>query len=286
MKKLFLIIAFTFYGYCYAQNYIPVFEADHVWNVDLFKSDGTVKTNQFELQPGFQSGGIMFWEVNGINGPCYFGEDAGLIYQSVNGVVDVLYDFTLEIGDIHTYPAESCLYTPDNPYNGETFMVTDLEHQQIGGRQRKMMQLKDDINNPTYIEYWVEGIGTLRGLVAYNDLTTTEYTLLACFTEDNVTRFFNGATSCDNTTLGITTLSSEEILFYPNPVTSVSVLQLPFEAAADFLKIYDQNGRLISSETITKDHVFISADEFQSGMYFYQVSSKGNTVKTEQFIVK
>ena len=151
---------------------------------------------------------------------------------------------------------------------------------------RKVIELKDDPAFPYFTEYWVEGIGSLKGFDPHSEFIDAGQTSLACFTTNDITYFFNGATACDNTALNINDFSSEEIILYPNPVTSISTLQLPLDLSVDLIRVYDINGRLIKEESISNDYFSIKMMDFRSGLYFYQVFSRSKHLKTEQFIVK
>ncbi len=110
--------------------------------------------------------------------------------------------------------------------------------------------------------------------------------VLVCFTTNGKTYFFNDATSCDNTTLGLGEVNKNKGILYPNPVNDKSILQFPSQGYVDSIKIFDIQGRLVKEEPITTDYFIIDAIQYRSGLYFYQVFRTNRHIKSDKFIVK
>src|SRR5690606_2210711 len=104
-------------------------------------------------------------------------------------------------------------------------------------------------------------------------------------TKDNITTFFNGATTCDRVILGTNDFDYKNVILYPNPVTTTSKLYLTENARIDKIIIYDVSGRILKNETIVNNDYSINNAEFKSGIYLYQLFSKEKMVKTDKFLV-
>jgi hypothetical protein len=286
--KILYFLFFTL-SFSYAQPYLPMLEADHIWSVDLYGIDGGIRTDQIQIEGSEVFNGISYHKFSSYESVCYAREENGIVYQysgSTSNSEHIMYDFTLEINDFFTFWWESCLYGIQPASGGAEFQVTNIETQFIAGMDRKVIELKDDATFPYFTEYWIEGIGSLKGFDPHSELIDAGQTSLACFSVNGITYFFNGATACDNTALDINDFSSEEIILYPNPIINRSILQLPVEASIDRIIILDIHGRIIKAETLSKEYYTINSMNYRSGIYFYQVFNDRGLIKTGPFIVK
>ncbi|MCZ6595462.1 MAG: T9SS type A sorting domain-containing protein [Bacteroidetes bacterium] len=298
MKIKLLTLVLIIYGYSYSQNYIPMLEEDHTWSVDVyfdpFKCDcpHTV-TQQVTVSGSIVVDGKTYKRVFNNSGgtSCLVREENGIVYKysEISNNEVILYDFTLEIGNIFTLPV-----FPDDDYcswegfNNIAFQieVVNVSTQFIANEDRKVIEF-DFINEIGITETWIEGLGSVLGFDPIGQtLDITIGTALVCFTKNGTTYFFNNATSCDNTTLSIDDLDRDQIILYPNPVTSTSILQFSSLGIIDMIKIYNVSGKLVKEEKVNKDYVLIDAMQYRSGLYFYQVFSGNKLLKTEKFIIK
>ncbi|RMA64524.1 T9SS type A sorting domain-containing protein [Ulvibacter antarcticus] len=290
MRILLFIVSVLFTTISNAQAIIPMLDEANVWSVDFFAwTGGDIRTDQIQLGETAVYNGNTYHQVGTYENTAYVREENGIVY--VNNEIfsnddKILYDFNLELGDSFTLTASSNLYS-DGPATGlMEFQVTNVETQFIAGMDRKIIELKDDLVFPLFTEYWIEGIGSVKGFDHHHEFVDSGYTGLACFTTNGETYFFNGATACDNTVLTVEDFSSEKIILSPNPLVNTSILNFPSEVSINQMKIYDITGRLVRSETVSKEYVSINAMDFRSGLYFYQVFSAGQIIKTDKFIVK
>ncbi len=77
----------------------------------------------------------------------------------------------------------------------------------------------------------------------------------------------------------------ELAVFYPNPSTSLLIIKLNDATSRNSseLKLYNANGKLVLSKTITTETTTLSTG-FPSGIYFYQVIGKNNTIQSGKLI--
>ena len=300
MKKLILIITFLVCTVSFSQ-YIPMLEEGNSWNVDVY-------TELFDPPEGvdccrtdtinFSLGEVE--TVNGVdyirvilnnNNSCLLREENGIVYKldENENAEKVLFDFTLEVGDVFSvYDSAYADSFPCNQYYGgepyEDLTVIQVDYIELAGELRKVITF--DLFLVDNQAQWIEGIGNISGFdLIWEVIDITGGSLLVCFTTGGETYFFNNATSCDNTTLGIADLFKEKIILYPSPVTQRSILQFPEELEINNVKIYTINGRLIRDEDVS-NYLIVDTMNYASGVYFYQALSNDRIIKTEKFIVK
>lgn len=276
-------------------------QEENTWSVDVYDDIFdpppnvpccNINTRQISIGDVETINGIDYKIVLRDNNPsCLLREENGIVYKydTQNSEERVLIDMTLELGDVFNLIG-SGYDTLFNCVDGGWLLenqltVEQIETVDIAGMLRKVITFSE-YNNYIQLQ-WIEGIGNISGFdMLWEFVDITGGSLLVCFSNSANTYFFNGATSCDNTTLGLNDLSTEEIILAPNPVTNSSILQLPSEASVDQIKIYDLNGRIIKDKAINKDYFTINAMNYRSGLYFYQVFSQEKLLKTEKFIIK
>lgn len=297
MKKLLFLISLCFLNHSFAQPFLPMLDNDHRWSVDVVYCP-------FGGPPPFSFTTTYQLSIIGeeiVNGKTYKiiestpGIITGCLVREENGIVfkynptindeEVLYDFNLEVGDTFTMlDSPSCTLGDSTPGLGAQLTVTNTFSNMIAGELRKVIEFS---TAPYGEEYWIEGIGSITGFEPYVEvLDSTCWSKLACFTIDGAIYYFNNATACDNTTLNLPEYLRDEMVLAPNPVTDVSILQLPSELNIDTIRILDITGKVISEETITKNYMTISAMDYAAGVYFYQALSENNVIKTERFVIR
>lgn len=293
MKNLIIIIVLFISNLSYSQ-FLPMLEEDHTWSVDingsLFGEDPWRITENISVSGSTIINDKTYKTVTNdhiseIN--CLVREENGIVFRYDETINDefVMYDFTLEVGDTFTFFQQEmyCSIYGYIPSAAITVEVINTSIQFIAGENRKVIEFGDFFQDE---ETWIEGIGSIRGFdyigIVWDIIDFTE---LVCFTNNVDTYFFNGASSCDNTTLEIEDVSVNSIVLYPNPVTNQSILNLPLETLVNHITIVDINGRIIKDEIINKDYYIINNMDFPSGLYFYSVFNKTELIKTNKFII-
>lgn len=285
-----------------AQDYIPMLEEGNSWSVDVYydilppcdPSPCTyIVSSQITLGGIETIGGLDYTRIisNGSN-TCLLREDNGLVYKyDEDEQVDrVLFDFTLEVNDV--FPVDGSAYDPSSGFycvnqvygfTGEDLTVVAVEFLELAGEMRKVITFDYEYAN----FQWIEGIGNISGFdFMWEQIDITGGSLLVCFETSGTNYFFNNATSCDNTTLGLADLNKNEAVLYPNPVVSTSILQFSSEGMVDGVKIFDVTGRLVHEAQVTEDYIRIDGMHYPSGLYFYQTTSEGKIIHSEKFVVR
>lgn len=297
----FLVTILFFVSTISFSQYIPLLQENNTWSVDVhYEPYGQpeppyswiiteqISIGEIEVIDGVEYYRMMSDEEN----TCLLREENGIVYKFDEFENDefILFDFTLEEGDIFELVNSAYAYYPHCTVSGTDIWepqltVDTVEEIEIAGELRKVI---------TFIEtyeveqiQWIEGIGNISGFdILWGWVDVTGYSALACFNTNGISYFFNNATSCDNTTLSIGDNYKDKIILYPNPISDKSILQLPIEAEIDYLKIYNISGKLIKESVVNTDNYILNNMNFASGLYFYQVFSYGTVIKSSKFIVK
>jgi len=296
---MFFRVVFTFFFLiclnAEAQQYLPMLQEDRQWSVDMLFSDpfgGTppsILTEQITLTEGVEVNGQTYFRVNNNSGAtdCLVREENGIVYRlGPNNQEYVMYDFTLEINDTFELP-DILMDSYCSIYGWyifeQTLVVVDTYTQNIAGANRKIIEFEELENG---VEYWIEGIGSIRGFDPIGETVDINTTKLVCFTENGQTTFFNDAISCDNTTLTLQDLDIEKFVLHPNPVSQTSQIKLPTSSSGYTLRIYDISGKLLKESYNQKNNYLIQASDYASGTYFYKVFQDNKPLVAKQFLIQ
>ncbi|MDC8003947.1 T9SS type A sorting domain-containing protein [Aureisphaera galaxeae] len=303
-KKLLMVTFLALSTSLWSQDYIPMLDEENTWSVDIYYSifeplppnpccftitdqltvGGTVTHNGMDYTQLYIDGAVR----------CDLREENGIVYKyDENEEADkVLIDMNLEVGEVFNLLGSAydvsfpICHTAGNGMTYTSMTVETVEYLDIAGETRKVITFSN-YSQPSFTQIkWIEGIGNIHGFDGFWELLDiTAGQALVCFTNSSGTYYFNEATSCDNTTLGIDDFSEEAIVLYPNPVTSKSILQFP-EGAVDRIQIYNVSGKLVTEIRPSSNHFVLDMMQYSAGLYFYQVFSEKKLLKTAQFIIR
>ena len=300
MKTIWLLFSVLFTPILFAQDFIPMLDEGNSWSVDTFYCpfmpdkppyDWTV-TEHLTINGTQEINGKTYKQIyNGDNISCLLREEDGVVYKVNGNEENVMFDFNFEVGDVYNMIGSGFIdpYCSGNGWSPLAFSIEvfEIETLFIAGADRKVIKFMNHSFPAGEEVRWIEGIGTRAGLaLPWPNLDITCWSVIACFTTEEETYFMNGATSCDNTTLGIDDFSKVDAVLYPHPVTAMSVLQFPIDAQIDTIKIFDLSGKLIEEEQITSDHFTFDVMNYRSGLYFYQLLSNNQVIISNKVIIK
>jgi len=219
----------------------------------------------------------------------YVREDSGKWYQrsSETASEQLLFDFTLEIGDIVTLSA--CYGITEELH---TLSVVDVEDILMydGTTRRKWTLVYDE--NSFYSgneEIWIEGIGNLYIGIIHGlssscvDLNTN----LHCFLQQEqrvfpTNEFPEGLDCC--TPVGIKEHNTHEwVTTFPNP--SYDSITISSSLPIHNLRISDSIGQVACDYILTQNEktVLVDISSFSQGVYFIFIETE-NGILTEQFV--
>jgi len=187
----------------------------------------------------------------------------------------LLYDFGAEIGD--------------SIMTGEFVLVVEtIDSVLINNEYLKRIELS---NEGLVGEQWIEGIGSLSGILSsgYHGITGGKYDLL-CFYENEELIYSNPEfENCFYNTVGIGEFetNSLRVEIIPNPVISSSIMKIEGEFNHDLMiEIFTIDGLKI--RTILPDSLryVIRKEDYFPGVYIFRVTKKNAGFIAGKFIVK
>jgi len=294
MKKLFLLLfMFAFLANIKGQDYIPLLKEGNQWNVyrdfinplrytEIFKFDfDTVVDNRIckKIVSTSDSSISAVYSYR-----CLMFEDSitKKIYSLDNqNNVKLYFDFSAQSGD------SLALYSPY--YNTtDTFIVSQVSTVDINSINRKKITL--DYFSSNYhlqnVDSWIEGIGSLKGLVYGNtspQFVGSQYSLLCFSNYSQILYPDQNSGHCYYTNVKIEEMYNNPIKIYPNPVEDVlSISDLPLKKLN--LKIIDLCGNLLVQKEINEENNRIFVANLKPGMYLITICDKEKTVLTQKIV--
>ena len=304
MRTLFLLVLlYPLLGS--AQDYIPMLQEGNTWSVDTYFNvydppspdpccytiTEVLSIGDMEIINGQEYQRMLY----GTNDACLLREENGILYKydTFNSTEKVLIDMSLTEGDVFNLidTGYNSISPQCSPFSGglnhSELIVESVEHVLVAGLLRKVIVFDKWNSLFTTKITWIEGVGNVTGFDSFWEMIDiTDGQLLVCFTTNGESYFFNDATSCDNTTLGLDDFSNEEVILYPNPVINISILQFPEDIGADTLLIYDISGKLVSEIKVDSNAHTINHMNYRSGLYFYKLVGTHEVLVSNKFIIK
>nr|NQU92736.1 T9SS type A sorting domain-containing protein [Bacteroidota bacterium] len=188
------------------------------------------------------------------------------------GIPELLYDFSLEVGDS---------YVSDWTTGGYELIVAEIGYIELSnGEMRKYWSFEDDYGT----EYWpriIEGIGMESGL--FQDMIQFEWhSSLWCVQKDEIQLFGNECYGYVGEK-GMDMPSTFHI--YPNPAKGYFRLIVPANIQSPVVTIYDLTGRvMLEGSNLLKDAV-IDITGLAPGIYMVVIGS-GDLVWNEKLLIR
>ena len=289
-KKRFLpVICFCFFLMnSYSQTYIPLLN-NTSWNVRTYHNPPLPIPENHFIQQGIP---VNFDAVSYLKfdnylpafPTVYLREDLRTkkVYRRYNGTDQILYDFSLEDGNLITLG------------NGSIY-VARVYYVFISGAVRKKIILsitETNLSDALYYdnEVWIEGIGSLRHpLVPSYQLQYTDngdnIEGLTCAYQNNIVTF--GGSECAAL---LSTIDSNQLTqtmrFYPNPFNSELIIDLNSYLENITIKLFNSQGQLIKQDSNLKGQIIkLNRDNLPSGLYFIQLLANQKILQTAKVMV-
>lgn len=206
-------------------------------------------------------------------------EDARKVYSLVNGIEEVLYDFSLLQGDVY------------GDFN------VDVDQIEINGLTRKRIKLSryDENYGINLTQTWIEGVGSpahpFRPTVnMYNALSGSggRSINLVCSFQDG--QHIYGNEDCETLMLGNDEFNTTEvgIVFAPNPVQNQLTIKSETSLNEATLKLYNLQGQLVREILhLSGNQNTIDSLQLKTGLYFGQLyEKKGKLIKSVKLLVE
>lgn len=226
----------------------------------LYNSEDTIFTEK-ELCGGIREENkkVYFYALDSLSYP---------MEQTIPGTEYLLYDFSLKVGDIITRDSFRI--------SGPDLFVSKIDSILIGTEYRKSITF----DNVWYLT-WVEGIGSLRGIITMNGPYPTGYgsmNNLICFRQNNEILYHNsGYDDCFykndyNSING--NKAVKEITIEPNPVSTTC--KLSYTENYNQIQIVNMFGIVVREYNVNgQTSTIVDRNGLPSGIYFIKLNGHG-----------
>jgi len=182
--------------------------------------------------------------------------------QSAGGSEKLLYDFNLALGDSIKVP--SFHFT-----NLDSAVVIAIDSILVCSTMRNRYLLAPIGTSVLHPLYWTEGIGSSHGLFPRYEQFESG-TSHVCFSDSNCppcALILSNTTKLNNE---ITSLATS----YPNPTSTKTYIQLNNSSPLTQIKVLNNLGQAILSQTTNHQEVIIDSEEWPKGIYFIVIEQE------------
>lgn len=253
----------------------PLVQDGNQWNIAIYPTfspntstyalriDGDTIIDDQTYKLVYRSSDLLSWHL--INQ--YLREDQeGKVYlKTIAQPEMVLYDFSLVEGEQFLVNGNCTLAVVE---------VSDITLN--NGSVRKRLK-QERAGNPDWgFDYWIEGIGSVRGLLTHFDaLCMTDYNEgLLCHYQNAELVFPENPTACYITS--ISTINAESPLrLYPNPVGESLMIEVENDRQQlQKVSLYDAMGRMVLQKEITHLPVQIPVHHLPAGTFYARIDTE------------
>lgn len=288
MKKLVLVIIVFYSLSSEAQTsvYHPLPDSNAIWNITfasgcmigcdyenysiILAGDTLINTVPYHklFIPYVQadtSGGCGVTHVPGYKGAIRQDTANRKVYfiPPLEATEQLLYDFTLQVGDTVKGYLESFAFPADT--------VSAVDSILVGDTYRKRWEI-----NICYGIYIMEGIGSTYGLIEKSPgcVTDMDGYLITCFSQDGKTIYPDTNYNCQLiTNINSVGNSADKIKIYPNPAEGRTCIDLGKMFSSIQLVITDETGKVIERNNYNNiNHVDLNIEKLK-GVYFIELTS-------------
>jgi hypothetical protein len=234
-----------------------------------FVGDTVIGSYQYKTLYGSNDSTLTNWYIYGAMREDTIGK---IYYHNLgSGGEGLIYDFNLIKNDTFTVGPSTGLPWLSCPIELVVDSVDTVTL--LNGEQRKRIIFHSPFG---YQEEWIEGVGSLFGLVhvGYLDCMVDVLNELNCFTENDTLKYDNPIYStCYFTQVGIEETSDKiNIKLYPNPFNNFSTIELQRLKENWSWTLYNSIGQKVQHiDNITNTRLTIKKGNLSSGIYFYLV---------------
>lgn len=280
---LFFIVENTF-----SQTYYPLLN-NATWNIVSANFGGS---QNFVMGPGtdYVIGTHTykkFIDPTLYNTTNYIREDVATkrVYRNVSGVDQLLFDFSLQVGDHITLG------------DGKDYTVQSITNANVNGGTRRMFSLINYIGTfAGNSETWIEGVGNLQHPLKpkYELIYSDPYIYMSCSAQNGLNVFNQGIMNAQPTPTDCSMLLSveelnelnNEIVYAPNPFQNELMISTKMNLQDASLKIYNSIGQLVKEQNnMNGENAIVKRDHLMSGIYFAQLLQNGKVISTQKLIV-
>lgn len=301
MKKINLLFLLLLSSvFLHGQEYLPILEENRVWSIMHEKHAllGDTMINETTYKKLFYHSYIEEFTPDSLQYIAAMREDSlnekvYFIWKNHEDEV-LLYDFSLEVGN--TFEVNSPFLGLGEPtyiedyFNQRILEVAQISETVIGGEARKTIHLTR-YEDPSFGEYWIEGIGSSVGLIYagyFSDpIMDAPYPFLLCVHEDSILMYQEDDpwglymnTCYAEPTTNVDEIEVKSYGFNVWPTFFKEQIFLQSNSQAFKVSVYDLTGRMIyqyhSLESLTE--LTIPTIHWESGLYVIKMSNPDSYV--------
>ena len=200
--------------------------------------------------------------------------DGRKIYYTGNNKDELLYDFTLEVGDIF-----------ESEYIDQPLEVIESDTMRLSNRAKMRYWVLACTENPENTITWLEKIGTYQGVQWPRNFCDGDYgdKNLTCFYRyERLAHMNPDVEDClmPTSTDAVSFIQLSKITAVPNPTTDLITISAPNELNIERTDLLDTQGRTHAQVYEHTSEVVIDLSGYPSGLYYISVyTSKGSVVK-------
>ena len=200
-------------------------------------------------------------------------------YQSGDTVITTLFDFSLNAGDSLT------VLTYDSEYK-LGYYVTSVDSVEIMSSKRLRFNV---VNYNGVPSYWIEGIGSLNGLLSYDQSWEYDKREVLCYHENNqiVYEKTEDCTNCSYILANNSFSNAPSFSIYPNPVTDRIICHFNQNIKPISYRIFDIGGHIIDDSLIDDPTALIlRKEDIGSGIFVIEITDDRNFKYSQKLIIQ
>ncbi len=198
----------------------------------------------------------------------------------------LMYDFGANVND--TIVVAELFSSDDNLGiffdENHPVIVTFIDTVYFAEQNRKRLHIHDGG------DFWIEGIGSMKGLFKNEFLFVGYDNKLLCYYEDDYVLYQNPDF---NSCIISTEIQSANIdmindfIIYPNPsFNNFTIKILPFQQQNIQVSIYDITGKLLKTKTLISSETQIDTSEWSAGIYNCVIFVNGYFSRSQKVVLK
>lgn len=267
----------------------------------IFKINGALTTNKFSNIILINSASLdnVYWQINGA---LEVGDSA--IFRGTilaNGAINMLLNSSLEgrglsrAGAINTYTINATLLAPSTLPIALIYFNGLNEHSYNSFSWSTATEINNDYFTLEKTTDAVNFIEVVKSNGAGNSNTPLTYSIIDYYPTKGLSYYrlkqtdFNGEyTYSKLVMIDVPSQLTEDFSIYPNPFSTSATITINDDSQLKNveLRIYNALGEEVMVKTINSHITTLNTKDFQSGIYFYQLTDNNKTIQSGKLIAR
>ena len=207
------------------------------------------------------------------NQQLFFREDVveQKVYQLVDGVEQIVFDFSLQLSDTITFE------------NGITYTVTSVTNIEGANGTRKAIELNSILNQ----EYWIEGVGSFRHPLISHIVLSEPDVKLNCSYQNGLNIYSSWDSNCESSLKRIETQNQSAATVTPTPFSNEATITLTQNLSNGSLKVFNQLGELVrEAKNLNGKNLNMDRGNLKAGLYIMQIFENNEMYICKKIMIK